>query len=180
MQFEFSNINTQYTQSNADVIASITKENANASKSNIDSVYNSSDLNLDAAVVSISSNGNARINAMLSKSIQLRACTANPTMTVADRQQVSKQLQNLRREMEQIRTAEAPAKTASPSMQTILAPKAGQASENLNALDTVSAEEDTFDVSKMMEESMNNILKNATDSIHAQGVNRAHALQLLL
>ena len=180
MQFEFSNINTQYTQTNSDVIASITKENANASKSNIDSVYNSSDLNLDAAVVSISSNGSARINAMLSKSIQLRACTVDPNMTTADRQQVSRELQNLRREMEQIRTAEDPARIAGSSMQAIFVPKAGQANENLNALDTISTDEDSMDVSKMMEESMSNILKNASESLQAQGVNRAHALQLLL
>ena len=87
MIMQFSNLNTQYTQMNADVIASITKENTSAAKSNVSTVYNSADLNLDAAVLSISSKGSAKMNAMLSKSIQLRASSVDPALTDADRRE---------------------------------------------------------------------------------------------
>ena len=164
MQFEFSNINTQYNQ--ADLIASITKENKRSAASNIDSAYNSSALNLDAAVLSISSEGSARINAMLTKSIQLRATSINPNLSAADRLKVSNELRNIRREIGELRTADNNKKT----VDTESASKKAE---------TTDVDTDTIDVEKMMEESTNNILKHAEESMQTQMVNREHILQLL-
>lgn len=166
MQFEFSNLNTQYNQINTDVIASITKENTNAAKSNISSVYDSADLNLDAAVLSISSKGTAKMNAMLSKSIQLRANTTDPKLTPSDRREVSDELRKIRKEIEEIRSDS----------------KSESVEPNKTTAKTTVAEEtdyDSIDVDKMMEESKENILKHADESIQSQNLNRERILQLL-
>lgn len=172
MQFEFSNINTQYNQ--ADVIASITKENKNAAKSNISSVYNSSDLNLDAAVLSISTKGSARINAMLSKSIQLRACSNDPNLTAAERNQVSNELRDLRKEISQIRSDDS-AKKVTPSN----VEKRTATTEALTEPDTEQVEITEENADKMIEASAENILKQANDSLQIMNLNRDHVLQLL-
>lgn len=164
MQFEFSNINTQYKQTNTDVIAAITKENASASKSDIDSVYNSGSLNLDAAVLSISTQGSAKINAMLSKSIQLRASVSNPSLTVSDRQNVNKELSEIRREIDKIRNEDTAKIPTTPTIQ--------QTSTNNDCTESV-------DVAKMMEESTNNILKYAEESMQSQIISRDKILGLL-
>lgn len=171
MQFDFSNISTQYSQTNADVIASITKENTNAANSNIDSAYNSSALNLDAAVLSISTEGNARINAMLSKSIQLRATSFDPAMTASDRREVSNELRELRREIDEIRSEDRSKKVSkSETKQTEAANK------NTEAADVSMS---SADAEKMMAESTNNILKHADESIQSQVLDRERILQLL-
>lgn len=157
------NINTQYSQT--DVIASIAKENANSSQSNISSVYDSSDLNLDATVVSISSNGNARMNAMLSRSIQLRASTIDPSLTPSDRQNVNKELHDIRREIEELRSKDNSKKTST---------RTSELQEAMNTQDTSVSKAD-----EMIKTSVENILKHANESIQAQNANRDHVLQLL-
>lgn len=164
MQFEFSNINKQYKHANTDVIASITKENASASKSDIDSVYNSDSLNLDAAVLSISTQGSAKINAMLSKSIQLRASVSNPGLTISDRQNINKELGKLRKEIDKIRKDDTVKTPTTPTIQ--------QPNTNNNSNESV-------DVAKMMEESTNNILKYAEESMQSQIISRDKILGLL-
>lgn len=170
MQFEFSNINTQYNQ--ADVIASITKENTSAAKSNISSVYNSSDLNLDAAVLSISSKGSAKINAMLSKSIQLRASSVDPSLTADDRRQVSNELRKLSKEINDIRSEDS-AKKATPKKAETKKTATVEASKEEKPVIT----EENAD--KMIEASAENILKQANESLQTQNLNRDHVLQLL-
>ena len=172
---EFSNLNTQYNQINADVIASITKENTNASKSNISSVYNSADLNLDAAVLSISSKGSAKMNAMLSKSIQLRANSSDPTLSVEDRRDVSNELRKLRKEIEAIRHEDRAAKPVPKKDEKVDKTNAKTVSQTTTAADT----EEVIDVEKMMTESCENILKHADESIQSQNLNRERILQLL-
>ena len=172
---EFSNLNTQYNQINADVIASITKENTSAAKSNISSEYDSADLNLDAAVLSISSKGTAKMNAMLSKSIQLRANSSDTTLSVDDRREVSNELRKLRKEIEEIRHED---RTAKP------APKKEEKPDKTNAKTAVQLveepeTEETVDVEKMMAESRENILKHADESVQTQNLNRERILQLL-
>ena len=167
---EFTNLNTQYNQINADVIASITKENTKAANSNISSIYNSSDLNLDAAVLSIS-----KINAMLSKSIQLRANSSDPTLSTSDRREVSNELRKLRREIEEIRHEDSPAEPVS---------KKEKKTDKTNAQTTTElvAEQETeevVDVEKMMNESCENILKHADESVQIQNLRRERILQLL-
>lgn len=169
MQFEFSNINTQYNQ--ADVIASITKENTSASKSNISSVYNSSDLNLDAAVLSISSKGSARINAMLSKSIQLRASSVDPSLTADDRRQVSNELRKISKEINDIRSEDSAKKVNTKKAE----PKKTATTE----ADTEQVELNEAEAEKMIEASTENILKQANESLQTQNLNRDHVLQLL-
>lgn len=174
---QFSNLNTQYNQINADVIASITKENTSAAKSNVSSVYESADLNLDAAVLSISSKGTARMNAMLSKSIQLRANVADPTLTESDRREVSDELREIRKEIEEIRS-ENKAKASEPKKET----KKSDKTEKTNAKTVVETDEvdsENVDVEKMMAESRENILKHADESIQSQVLNRERILQLL-
>ena len=153
---EFSNLSTQYNQINADVIASITKENTNAAKSNISSVYNSSDLNLDAAVLSISSKGTARMNAMLSKSIQLRANAADPALTESDRREVSDELREIRKEIEEIRSEEKPKKAEN---------KSAEKTNAKTAVETEDVELNPAEAEQMMTESRENILKHANESI---------------
>ena len=165
---EFSNLNTQYNQINADVIASITKENTSAAKSNISSVYNSADLNLDAAVLSISSKGTARMNAMLSKSIQLRANAADPALTESDRREVSDELREIRKEIEEIRSEEKP-KNVDTKDKT----------NAKTAVETEDVELNPDEAEKMMTESRENILKYADESIQSQVLNRERILQLL-
>lgn len=172
MQFEFSNINTQYNQT--DVIASITKENKNAAKSNISSVYNSSDLNLDAAVLSISTKGSARINAMLSKSIQLRATSIDPNLTAAERHQVSNELRNLRKEISQIRSDDSAENSASNKTENRTA-----TTETIAKSDKEQVEITEENADKMIEASAKNILKQANDSLQIMNLNREHVLQLL-
>ena len=173
MQFEFSNINTQYNQ--ADVIASITKENTSAAKSNISSVYNSSDLNLDAAVLSISSKGSAKINAMLSKSIQLRASSVDPSLTADDRRQVSNELRKLSKEISEIRSDDS-AKKAAPKITESKKTATTEAAAKTNDKQVEITEENA---DKMIEASAENILKQANDSLQTQNLNRDHVLQLL-
>lgn len=167
MEFNFSNINTQYNQ--ADVIASIAKENTSASKSNLSSVYNSSDLNLDAAVLSISSKGSAKINAMLSKSIQLRASTSDPNLTTSDRQQVNKELRDLRKEIDEIRSEES-SKKVEPKK--VSRKETAEKKEPVKELNATEAE-------KMLETSAENMLKYADECLQTQNINRDHVLQLL-
>lgn len=162
MQFNFSNINTQYNQ--ADAIASIAKENANAANSNISSVYNSSALNLDAAVLSISTKGSAKINAMLSKSIQLRATSVDPSLTTSDRQQVTKELREIHKEIDEIRSEDNSKKIAQKSED-----KKTESTTELNV----------EDAEKMFEISTENILKHATECLQTQNINRETVFQLL-
>ncbi len=103
MRFEFANVNTQYNNTNADTIAAITKENANAAGSNIASVYEASDINIDAVVLSISDKGISKINAMLSKSILLSSHAASTTLSPKDRQNVINQINSIRIEIDDIR-----------------------------------------------------------------------------
>ena len=176
MQFNFSNINTQYNQT--DAIAAIAKENESATKSNISSVYNSSALNLDAAVLSISTKGSAKINAMLSKSIQLRASSTDPLLTPADRQEVTQELREIRKEIEEIRSEEKPKnvdkkETASTEKKSV---------EKTNAKTTTETEDvelNPAEAEQMMTESRENILKHANESIQSQVLNRERILQLL-
>lgn len=167
MEFNFSNINTQYNQ--ADVIASIAKENTSAAKSNISSVYNSSDFNVDAAVLSISSKGSAKINAMLSKSIQLRASAVNPNLTTSDRQEVNKELRSLHNEIEEIRSEESTPKAA---------PKKVSRKEDLEKTES-STELNVDDAEKMLETSAENMLKYADECLQTQNINRERVLHLL-
>jgi len=169
---QFTNLNTYYNHINPDVIASITKENKNAAKSNISSVYNSAELNLDAAVLSISSKGSAKMSAMLSKSIQLRANSSNPNLSAADRREVSNELRELRIEMEQIRNEDDAAK---PVPKTVDKTNAKTVSQLVEEAET----EEVVDVEKMMAESCENILKYAEDSVQTQNLNRERILQLL-
>jgi len=162
MQFNFSSINTQYNQT--DAIAAIAKENENATKSNISSVYNSSALNLDAAVLSISTKGSAKINAMLSKSIQLRASSVDPLLTPADRQEVNQELREIRREIDEIRKED---KSKKPIKKT--------EEEKETSTKEISAK----DAKKMFETSTKNMLKHAEECLHTQAINRETVLQLL-
>ena len=163
MQFNFSNISTQYNQ--ADAIASIAKENANAAKSNIASVYNSSALNLDAAVLSISTKGSAKINAMLSKSIQLRATSVDPSLTTSDRQQVAKELREIHKEIDEIRSEDNTKKTAQKTEK--------EKTESTTELNVEDAE-------KMFEISTENILKHANECLQTQTIHQESVLHLLL
>ncbi len=175
---EFSNLSTQYNQINADVIASITKENTNAAKSNISSVYNSSDLNLDAAVLSISSKGTARMNAMLSKSIQLRANATDPALTESDRREVSDELREIRKEIEEIRSEEKP-KNVDKKAAASTEKKSVEKTNAKTAAETEDVELNPAEAEKMMTESRENILKHANESIQSQVLNRERILQLL-
>ena len=172
---EFTNLSTQYNQINADVIASITKENTNAAKSNISSVYNSSDLNLDAAVLSISNRGSAKMNAMLSKSIQLRANSADPTLSTSDRREVSNELRKLRKEIEEIRHEDSTAEPVAKKEKKTDKTNAQTATELVEKQES----EEVIDVEKMMTESRENILKHADESLQIQNLNRDRILQLL-
>ena len=107
MRFEFSNINTQYNNTNADAIAAIMKENASAANSNIASVYEASDMDIDAAVLSISDKGISRINAMLSKSILLSTQAASTTLSPQASQNVTNEINSIRIEIDDIREEEA-------------------------------------------------------------------------
>lgn len=107
MRFEFSNVNTQYNNTNADAIAAIMKENASAANSNIASVYEASDMDIDAAVLSISDKGITKINAMLSKSIKLSTHAASTTLSPEDRQNVTNQINSIRIEIDDIREEDA-------------------------------------------------------------------------
>lgn len=107
MRFEFSNINTQYNNTNADAIAAIMKENASAANSNIASVYEASDMDIDAAVLSISDKGISRIKAMLSKSILLSTQAASTTLSPQARQNVTNEINSIRIEIDDIREEEA-------------------------------------------------------------------------
>lgn len=167
MQFDFSKINTQYNQ--ADVIASIAKENTSAAKSNLSSIYNSSDLNLDAAVLSISRKGSAKINAMLNKSIQLRASAVNTNLTTSERQQVNKELRKLRNEIETIRSEESEKKAAPKKVARKESPEKTESSTELNAADA----------KKMLETSTENMLKHADECLLTQNINREKILHLL-
>lgn len=109
MRFEFSNVNTQYNNTNADAIAAIMKENASAANSNIASVYEASDMDIDAAVLSISDKGITKINAMLSKSIKLSTHAASTTLSPEDRQNVTNQINSIRIEIDDIREEDAEA-----------------------------------------------------------------------
>lgn len=167
MEFNFSNINTQYNQ--VDVVASIAKENTSAAKSNLSSVYNSSDLNLDAAVLSISSKGSAKINAMLSKSIQLRASAVNPNLTAEDRQEVNKELRSLRNEIEAIRSEESSKKETPKKVARKEEPEKTEPSAELNVADA----------EKMIESSAEKMLKHADECLQTQNINREKVLYLL-
>lgn len=138
MRFEFSNLNTQYNSMEA--ISTIAKENADAARSNISSVYEASDMDIDAAVISISDDGYSRINAMLNKSIKLCTNAAANTLSPADRMSTATELNRIRIE--------------------------------LDTLQDVDAEQ-------MVEDSSNNILKYASESIKTQNSNRESVLQLL-
>lgn len=173
---EFSNLSTQYNQINADVIASITKENTNSAKSNISSVYNSSALNLDAAVLSISNKGTAKMNAMLSKSIQLRANAADPKLTTSDRREVSDELREIRKEIEELRS-ESKAKKAEPKKTEHA--KSADKTNAKTAVETEDVELNPAEAEKMMAKSRENILKQADDSLQTQHLNRERILQLL-
>ena len=173
---EFSNLSTQYNQINADVIASITKENTNSAKSNISSVYNSSALNLDAAVLSISNKGTAKMNAMLSKSIQLRANAADPKLTTSDRREVSDELREIRKEIEELRS-ETKVKNAEPKKAEKT--KSADKTNAKTAVETEDVELNPAEAEKMMETSRENILKHADDSLQTQHLNRERILQLL-
>lgn len=163
MDMNFTSLNTQYS---AEIISAIANENKNSSKSNVSSVYDSKNINVDAAVLSISSKGSARISAMMSKSIQLRACASNPELTAAERQKVNSELKELRRE---ISSVEASADSKTPSV-----------SRPKTTVDSVIDEDMTAeDADQMVEDNMQKILKNAEESIAVQNVNRDHVLQLL-
>ena len=165
---QFSNLSTQYSQLNSDVIASITKENTNSANSNISSVYESAHLNLDAAVLSISSKGTAKMNAMLSKSIQLKANVADPKLSAEDRREVSNELRELRREMEEIRSAD----TVKPNKKPVSA-------ETTNTKAMTEDKEETIDADTMMSQSTENIIKNANESIQSHTLNNGRVLQFL-
>lgn len=107
MNFEFSNVNTQYNSINTDAIAAITKENASAANSNIASVYGASDIDVDAAVLSISEKGISRIHAKLSKSILLSTQAASTTLSPQARQNVTNEINSIRIEINDIRKEEA-------------------------------------------------------------------------
>ena len=172
---QFSNLNTQYNSINPDVIASVTKENTNASKSNVSSVYDSADLNLDAAVLSISSKGSAKMTAMLSKSIQLRANSSDPTLSASDRREVSNELRKLRKEIAAIRHEDSIAKP-------VIAEEANvdqTTAQTTPELTTETEVDEVVDAEKMMAESCENILKHADDSLQIQNLNRERILQLL-
>ena len=160
MQFNFSSINTQYNQT--DAIAAIAKENENSTNSNISAVYNSSALNLDAAVLSISNKGSAKINAMLSKSIQLRASSSDPLLTPSERQEVTKELHEIRREIEEIRSKDQEKKPI-----------------NKTEEEKPSMKFNIEDAKKMLETSTKNILKHADECLQTQNVHRECVLQLL-
>lgn len=170
MQFEFTNINDSYNQINADVLASITSENSDAAKSNVSSIYDSAELNLDAAVLSISNKGSAKMSAMLCKSIRLRASYSDPNMTVSDRLELTNSLQELRGEIQKIRT-EGVSSDSSISY-----------ADTTNVIDETNAtvfDEETVDGEQLLTQSKTNILKYAEDSVQVQQVDRERVLELL-
>lgn len=176
MQFEFTNINTPYNQISSDVIASITKENTNSSNSNISSIYDSSDLNLDAAVLSISSKGSAKMNAMISKSIRLRVSSSDPNLTDSERLKLPNALQEIHREIEKLRTEEISQSTGTGTVAAATL-KSSVLTDTLVSAEHTDTED--VDAEKLMADSKNNILKHASESIQTQVANREHILELL-
>lgn len=169
MNFEFTSLNTQY---NPEMISAIAKENNNSAKSNVSSVYDSKSMNLDAAVLSISSVGSARISAMMSKSIQLRASASNPSLSPADRQAVNNQLKEIRREMDTLQNkTSTDTSTSSTNAQN-------SAAKVLSEIDN-ETEADIEETEVSIDENIENILKNAKESLITQNANRDHVMQLI-
>lgn len=138
MKFELTSINTQYN--NTDAIAAIAKENTDAAYSNVASLYEASEMDIDGAILSISNDGYARINAMLNRSIQLCTNAASNVLSPADRVSTTSEINYIRIELGNIREE---------------------------------------DAEKMVEESADNIIKHASESIKTQTSNRGSVLQLL-
>ena len=120
MRFEISSANTYYNNANTDAIAAISRENANAAGSDFASVYEACNMDIDAAIVSISDKGSARINAMLSRSIQLSVAASNNTLSPSDRQSVTNQINHIRMDIDEIQGEEEASKMVSDSTENIL------------------------------------------------------------
>lgn len=176
MQFEFNNINNPYNQINADVLASITNENTNAAKSNISSIYNSAELNLDAAVLSISNKGNAKMSAMLSKSIRLRASYSDPNMTASQRLELSNSLHELRGEIQKIQIEGESGTVDSGVMTSADETDAVVFDDEMQDTDV---SDETMDAEQLIAKSTDNILKYAEDSIQTQVLDRERILELI-
>mgnify|MGYP003308565708 CR=1 FL=1 len=115
------------------------------------------------------------MNAMLSKSIQLRANSSDPTLSTSDRREVSNELRKLRREIEEIRHEDSPAEPVSKKEKKTDKTNAQTATELAAKQET----EEVVDVEKMMNESCENILKHADESVQIQNLRRERILQLL-
>ena len=144
------NLTTSY---NAEIISAIANENTNSAKSNLSSVYDSADINIDAAVVSLSTSGKAKINAMINKSLMLSKQSQNPNVSAADRARAMNERRHLRAEINAIKME--------------------------GSSTSVTADIDTENADKMIAEAREDILRNAEESMMAQNVNRDNVLQLL-
>lgn len=144
------NLTTSY---NADVLSAIAAENTNSAKSNLSSVYDSADINIDAAVVSLSTSGKAKINAMINKSLMLSKQSQNPNVSAADRARAANERSHLRAEINALKME--------------------------GTTETSDTDIDTENADKVIAESAKNILRNAEESLKAQNANRDNVLQLL-
>lgn len=172
MQFEFTNVNDSYNQINNDVLASITSENTSAAQSNVSSIYDSAQLNLDAAVLSISNKGSAKMNAVLSKSIRLRASYSDPNMTVSERLKLTNSLSELRGEIQKIRT-EGLSPIEGGTVSSIDTPELESETTDAFSMD------ETVDGEQLIAQSKDNILKYAEDSVQVQQLDRERVFELL-
>lgn len=144
------NLTTSY---HAEIMSAIAAENKNSAKSNLSSVYDSADINIDAAVVSLSTSGKAKINAMINKSLMLSKQSQNPNVSAADRARAANERSHLRAEINAIKMESA----STPATTDI----------------------ETENADKIIAESAENIRRNAEESLKAQNTNRDNVLQLL-
>ena len=119
MRFDITSANTLYNNSNKEAIAAISKENAQAANSDFASVYEACNMDIDAAVMSISDKGVSRINAMLSRSIQLHVEASTHTLSPSDRQSVTNQINHIRMDIDELQCEDA-SKMVSDSTENIL------------------------------------------------------------
>ena len=120
MRFEISSANAPYNNTNMEAIAAISKENARAASSDFASVYEACIMDIDAAVMSISDKGVARINAMLSRSIQLSVAASTRNLSPSDRQSVTNQINHIRMDIDEIQGEEEASQMVSNSTENIL------------------------------------------------------------
>ena len=144
------NLTTSYS---SEIISAIAKENTNSAKSNLSSVYDSADINIDAAVVSLSTSGKAKINAMINKSLMLSKQAQNPDVSAPDRARATNERNQLRAQINALKMG--------------------------SSTDTDDTDVDTEYADELIAEAAKNILRNSEQSIKAQNVNRDNVLLLL-